>query len=92
MPVARTDFFPKIGKYFTVLTDDGEALVCVRAQQYGKGIHTTQDNSILGLYFRRRLGVPPGQLVTERHLSIYGRDNLDFIPIDDETYWMDFSN
>lgn len=92
MPVARTDFFPEIGKYFTVLTDDGETLVCVRAQQHGKGIHTPQDNSILGMYFRKRLGVPAGKAVTENDLAKYGRNSLDFFPIDDETYWMDFSN
>ena len=92
LSIARTDFFPEIGRYFTLLTDDGEALVCVRAQQGGKAIQTPQDNSILGRYFRKRLGIPSGDPVTAGHLNTYGRNQIEFFPIDSETYWMDFSN
>jgi len=92
LSLARTDFFPEIGRYFTLLTDDGEALVCVRAQQGGKAIQTPHDNSILGRYFRKRLGIPSGEPVTAGHLNSYGRNQIEFFPIDSETYWMDFSN
>lgn len=87
----KTDFFPPIGEHFTVLTDDGASLVCSRAQQGGKAIHTPHDNSKIGEYFRRRLNVADGEFVTREHLEIYGRHCVKFYKIDDENYYMDFS-
>lgn len=89
--VYRTSFFPSIGKHFTVLTDDNEVLYCVRAQQNGKAIHTYQNNSQLGRYFRRRLKLKPGIAVQKSDLTRYGRYDVCFYKIDDETYFMDFS-
>ena len=91
MPVARTDHFPPRGEVFTIITDDDKSLICVRAQDGGKAIHTTQNNSILGMYFRYRLGVPGGSLLSRSHLDSYGRTDIDFYKIDEETYYMDFS-
>lgn len=89
--VYRESFFPSIGKHFTVLTDDNEVLYCVRAQQNGKAIHTYQNNSQLGLYFRRRLKLEAGVPVQKSDLVRYGRDDVCFYKIDDETFFMDFS-
>lgn len=89
--IYRTDFFPEITKHFTVLTDDGNIMICARAQANGKAIHTPQDNSILGEYFRNRLGLSYGSPVSKKDLLKYGRTDIDFFRIDEETYFMDFS-
>jgi hypothetical protein len=74
-----------------VLTDDGKELICVRAQDNGKGLHTTLNNSLMGEYFRYRLGLPSGSFVRKKDLLKYGRTDVDFYKIDDETYLLDFS-
>lgn len=89
--VYKTDFFPPIAVHFTVLTDDNKVLICTRAQQNGKAIHTPHNNSLIGEYFRHRLGIPSGHPVTKNDLHRYGRADIDFYKIDDETYFMDFS-
>jgi hypothetical protein len=89
--VYRSSFFPGIGVQFTLLTDDGKVLICSRAQQNGKAIHTPHNNSLIGEYFRNRLNLPSGALVTSNHLKIYGRSDVTFLKIDDETYYLDFS-
>ena len=91
MSIARTDFFPPIGEHFTVFTDDGHELICVRAQQGGKGIETPHDNSQMGIYFRSRLGVPMGSFVERADLERYGRTDVVFYKIDEKIYCMDFS-
>ncbi len=89
--VYHTDFFPERTIHFTVLTDDNKVLICTRAQDNGKAIHTPHNNSLLGEYFRNRLGVPNGSPVQTNHLAAYGRHDVCFFKIDDETYFMDFS-
>lgn len=91
LAVARTDFFPPRGEVFTVLTDDDKTLICVRAQDGAKAIQTTQNNSILGVYFRYRLSLPEGSPISRANLDVYGRTDIDFYKIDEETYYMDFS-
>ena len=46
--IRNSNFFPPRGEQFTVLTDDGESFIFVRVQDGGKGLHTTQNNSLLG--------------------------------------------
>ena len=89
--IQDSDFFPDRKQQFTVLTDDGVSFICVRAQDNGKGIHTTQDNSILGAYLRARMGVASGEYVTKQHLMEYGRTDVTFCKVDSETYLLDFS-
>jgi hypothetical protein len=89
--VYKTDFFPPVGQHFTIFTDDNKILICSRAQQNGKAIHTPHDNSLIGEYFRNRLGVPNGGEVLREHFDNYGRVDIDFYKIDEETYFMDFS-
>ena len=88
--VQRTDFFPERGEQFTVLTDDGDSFIFVRVQENGKALHTTEDNSQLGEYIRSRIGVKSGEYVTRQHLSQYGRTDVTFTKIEEETYLMDF--
>lgn len=48
-------------------------------------------NSELGEYFSYRLGLPSGAKVTKEDLERYGRTDVDFYKLDEETYYMDFS-
>jgi len=75
-----------------VLTDDNKVMICSRAQQNGKALRTPSNNSEIGIYFRQRLGVPLGDAVQLSDLENYGRTDVCFYKIDDETYFMDFSN
>lgn len=88
--IQKSDFFPERSEQFTVLTDDGDSFIFVRAQENGKALHTTEDNSQLGEYLRARIGVRSGEYVTRQHLSQYGRTDITFTKIEDETYLMDF--
>jgi hypothetical protein len=86
-----SDFFPAYNWHFVVLTDDGEIIFFTRKQENEKAIHTPHNNSLIGIYFRKRLGIPLGEKVTMAHLIKYGRSDIDFYKIDDENYYMDFS-
>ena len=90
--IYKSGFFPPIGDFFVTQTDDGETLILARAQERGKALHTPHDNSIIGRYFRRRLGVPIGERVHRSHLDKYGRTDVKITKTDDETYFLDFSN
>jgi len=89
--IYNTDFFPPVKVHFTLLTDDSKVLICTRAQQNGKAIHTPHNNSLIGEYFRNRLGVSNGAPVHKQDLVRYGRTDVTFYKIDDETYFMDFA-
>lgn len=92
--VYKSDFFPIRPQHFTVITDDNCTLICTRAQKSteGQAVHTPQNNSLLGEYFRRRLKVASGAKVVMADLEKYGRDEVTFYKIDDEHFYMDFSN
>ncbi len=91
--IYRGDFFPIRSTHFTVLTDDDRTLICTRAQKnpMGAAIETPHNNSLLGEYFRSRLGLANGAFVNKEDLEKYGRTNVTFYKIDDENYYMDFS-
>ena len=89
--IARAGFFPSRATEFTVLTDDRLSFIAVTAQDGNKAIETPDGNHILGEYFRLRLGVPLGDLVTRQQLDAYGRHDIEFCKLDDETFLMDFS-
>ena len=89
--IYNTNYFPQRGVHFTVLTDDDKVLICTRAQDNAKAIETPHNNSLIGEYFRNRLGLPNGAPVTTEDLLRYGRTTVDFYKIDDETYFMNFS-
>ncbi len=89
--IQRSRFFPDRGVEFLIECDDGELFKCVRAQANGKALETSSDNSLLGIYFRKRLGVRQGYLVTIEHLFRYGRTSVDISKKDDFRFFMDFS-
>jgi len=89
--IYNSNFFPERGIHFIIETDDGESFTATRAQANGKAIETPENNSILGVYFRRRLGLPLGSFVEKIHLLNYGRTDIDFYKINEYRYKMDFS-
>lgn len=88
---ADPGFFPPLEQEFTMLTDDGQQLICVMAQANRKAIHIHENNSIMGRYFRGRIGVALGARVDAQDVVNYGRTSVRVYKIDDETYFMDFS-
>lgn len=90
--VYNSDFFPKAPQRFTVVTDDSKTFICRRAQkdEQGHAIHTPQNNSLLGEYFRYRINLPNGAPVWKADLERYGRTDVIFYKFDDENYYMDF--
>ena len=91
-PVLKSGFFPLVTRHFTMITDDGQSFDMVVAQMEGKALETPRDNSLLGKYIRNRIGVPLGNFVHKQDLINYGRTDVKICKIDDETYFMDFSN
>ena len=89
--IAQTGFFPLEKQHFTAITDDRHQLTLRVEQQNNKAITTPVRNSDLGEYFRNRLGLPNGAYVNLSDLEQYGRTDVKFIKLDDETFYMDFS-
>lgn len=89
--VAHSGFFPLGKKHFSVLTDDSKQLILRVEQQNDKAITTPLNNSLLGEYFRNRIGAANGAFVTKQDLVDYGRTNVTFYKLDEEQYFMDFS-
>lgn len=87
----KEGFLPDKGFTFTLLTDDYQTLDCTVQQEGRKAISTTNDNSELGVYFRKRLGVPSKKIVHKKDLESYGRTDFLLKKINDETFFLDFS-
>ena len=89
--IAKSGFFPLERRHFTAITDDHHQLTLRVEQQNNKAITTPVRNSDLGEYFRNRLGLANGAFVTRADLDHYGRTDVKFVRLDEETYYMDFS-
>lgn len=85
------EFFPPRDHEFTIVTDDGQSFIAVMAQDNRKAIETKYDNSILGRYFRDRLELPRGSIISYEDLSNYGRMAVSIHKIGEDLYFMDFS-
>lgn len=89
--IAKSGFFPLEKRHFTVITDDRHQLILRIEQENDKAITTPARNSDLGEYFRNRLSLADGAFVTRADLDRYGRTDVVFLKLDEETYYMDFS-
>ena len=89
--IAKSGFFPLEKRHFTAITDDRHQLILRIEQQNNKAITTPARNSDLGEYFRSRLGLANGAYVDRAALDRYGRTDVAFVKLDEETYYMDFS-
>lgn len=90
--IAKSGFFPLEKRHFTAITDDRHQLILRIEQQNDKAVTTPARNSDLGEYFRNRLGLANGAFVTRADLEKYGRTDVVFMKLDEETYYMDFSS
>jgi hypothetical protein len=90
--LGRSGFFPSRGTFFSVRTETGLVMTCVRAQDNGKAIETPLDNSELGRWLRQQAGVPAGSLVQTEQLVSSGTDELEFIQLAPEEYLVRFPN
>lgn len=90
-PIVRSGFFPSRRERFRIITDDNVEFIATVAQAGAKAIHTPNDNSEFGRYFRRRLGVTHGAPVLLRDLERYGRSDVTFTKVAEGLYYMDFS-
>ena len=88
--IVRSEFFPTEKQHFSVLTDDKKQLILRLEQANNKAITTPLNNSLLGEYFRNRIGVANGAPVFKQDLEQYGRTNVIFYKLDEEQYFMDF--
>lgn len=89
--VQRSRFFPPPGQTFNLITDDGRSMLCKCAGTGGKNLESSLDNSELGRYFRRRIGVRDGEFVRASDLQRYGRTSVTIRRLSAETYSMDFA-
>jgi len=87
----RNGFFPNTGEEFLITTDDGHQWKCARRQANGKAIHTVENNSIIGKYFRNRLNLELGDLVTISHLIRYGRTSVSIYKKSSYSFILDYS-
>lgn len=58
---------------------------------YPKQVSSFPSASEMGIYFRRRIGVPLGQPVRRHHLLHYGRTDVGVTKIGEGVYRFDFS-
>lgn len=88
--IQKSNFFPQTGVPFLITTDDGVQWECARRQANGKAIHSIKNNSLIGCYFRKRLNIELGDLVTISHLLNYGRTNLTIFKKGTYSFILDF--
>ncbi|MGM9979059.1 MAG: hypothetical protein ACI33J_09700 [Clostridium sp.] len=91
------DFFPPSGTTINVIWDDGTKMLCmvegtqvIYNQIFPKQLSSAYDKSIIGLYLRKRLGIPSGTQVRMEHLNNYGRNYIEILKIGQNTYKIDF--
>jgi hypothetical protein len=93
--VSRTGFFPPAGVIFRVRTTDGKLFLMRVAQQGDKALETPDNNSYIGEYFRRVLGLANGAKVDTQDLQHFGSRFVAFHKLDegldDPVYVMEYS-
>ena len=90
--------FPQAKVHFRVVTDDGYSFEVNSSfdKSWGaqKNFRSSRNLDILGRWIKGRLeasgALTPGKPVTTTTLGMYGRDHIELIRLDDETWYMDF--
>ena len=60
------------------------------AQAGNKGIHSADSNAIIGMWLRKKLGVPSGTFITKEMLENYGSTRVMFKKYEDDIYVLEF--
>lgn len=91
-------FFPLAGSTINVIWDDNTNMICsvegtqiINGRTYPKQLTSAYDKSDIGVYLRRRMGIPSGQRIVMVDLDNYGRRDVEITFIGDDTYTIDFS-
>ena len=88
---ARAEWFlPELGEPFVMIGDGAFKQLC-SVQQQGRKAITCADNSALGRYFRKKLGLDSGSPVTMVDLGRFGRFDFALAKLDDGTFFLDFA-
>ena len=87
----KEGFLPPKAETFTLITDDNHSMDCVVAQGGRKSIESTNNNSEMGEYIRKRIGVPFDDPVLVENLIEYGRTDFTIEKINEETFLLDLS-
>lgn len=89
------EFFPRgtsgARPQFLVTTDDGKSIFFVVAEQGDKALHSVPSNSLVGEYFRNRLGIASRAQVTLDHLIAGGSRFVRIYRTEDEGYYLEYS-
>lgn len=86
----KTDTNLKNNPIFKVVPIGFDPFFMRVAQQGNKGIHTAENNALLGEFFRKKLGVPSGTLITKEMLENYGKTYVTFKKYENDIYVLDF--
>ncbi|MFC1608496.1 restriction endonuclease PLD domain-containing protein [Candidatus Latescibacterota bacterium] len=86
--VYNTNFFPNRPNYFTVRTDDEYIFTCVREQDSGKAMTTPLNNSDIGLWLRKRIGLQSGDRITAENLIKANATVVAFTKTDEDEYYL----
>jgi hypothetical protein len=88
--IANKEFFPPRGEHFQLITEDGESFIATVAQDGNKALETPHDNSLLGKYFRKRLGLTSGVFVDTEDLTRFGSTGVIVEYVGDDLYRLVF--
>lgn len=93
----KDDFFPlkqsaneKHNPLFKVIPQNFPPFLMRVAQSGNKGIHSAENNALIGQFFRQRLGIPSGTFITKEMLEKYGKTYVEFKKYKNDIYTLDF--
>lgn len=88
--VRKIDFFPGKDTHFQIVTDDGDSFTAAVVQGGDKALVSTDNNSLLGKYFRRKLQLPPGAFIETKHLNNFGSNCVKISRISEDSYFLSY--
>ena len=93
----KDGFFPlkdkpniKNNPLFKVVPKDFPPFFMRVAQAGNKGIHSAENNALLGQFFRKKLNIPNGTFITKEMLEKYGKTTVVFRKYPNDIYLLDF--
>lgn len=75
---------------FQITTDDQKSLFCILAEDGNKSLQSVPSNSLMGEYFRSRLGVASGERVTIDDLRRFGTRFVKIYKTEEDHFHMVF--
>ncbi len=94
----KDGFFPgrknpedKNCQLFKVITENAGAFYMRLAQSGNKGIHSAENNAILGQWLRAKLDIPSGTFITKEMLEAYGSTKVTFKKYDNDIYILEYN-